>query len=60
MSSKKCSTCIFGDKCRSTRVCEDYYPITERAEDECIDEMLEADYREFCNEWQEYINHFYD
>lgn len=58
MIHKKCDTCLFGDKCRSISPCNNYYPITDDAEDECIQERLNNEYQEFCDAWRDYSGQY--
>ena len=55
MLSKRCSNCYFGDKCRSSHVCDDYAPIEEISDLE-VEIMVEEGRREFYREWLEYID----
>lgn len=58
MSEKKCSTCLFGDKCDGMKLCSDYFPITDDAVTECEIEDNRCAYEEYKVLWNEYINDF--
>lgn len=50
---RKCSNCIFGDKCSVSECsCEFYSPIVE---DDTIDEIIEAGRHEFVEDWVQYV-----
>ncbi len=55
---KKCKTCLFHTICKSTRLCDNYYPADERTEEEISIESEEAEKREYYDAWLEYIEDY--
>lgn len=60
MTDKRCTQCMFSDICNCNGVCEFFYPVTEDAEDEVLDEIIEAYCKRFQDEWTEYLTNFYE
>lgn len=56
LNCKKCKDCYYGSICPSAEACEDFTPITEEAEDEAIEEIIERGREEFRTDWNTYIS----
>lgn len=53
MSNKKCTKCIFGDKCYCLDDCKYYTPLQDL--DDEIDQYIEIGRSEFYEAWEQYI-----
>lgn len=60
MSRKQCTGCLFRDKCDGSELCDNYYPVDDHMDDVAMDGVIQKHYEEFLQEWDEYINGFYD
>ena len=55
---KQCNTCIFGDICKSNRVCKYYSPLDGLRDDRTVYKRTEKTRVEFFDEWLEYIEEY--
>ena len=53
---KRCSDCLFGDKCRSYHVCDNYYPIDPKLAEDELFETVEQERLLYFESWLEYID----
>lgn len=60
MSRKQCTKCLFRDKCDGSELCDDYYPVDGDMTDDAVDELIQNRHEEFRQEWNEYIEKFYE
>ena len=58
LSNNSCKDCYYYDLCSGRKVCDDFYPITEDAEDSVIAENIEISRREFHAEFEKYANQY--
>lgn len=49
--NKSCKQCLYFDRCSSNEACEDYASLVDD-----IDEIIELEFIEFCEEWFKYID----
>ncbi len=55
LDKKRCKDCYFYEQCHQTKACEYFTPMTDKAEDEAVDELIEKEREEFRSEWNQYI-----
>ena len=55
---KKCKTCLFHTVCKRTRLCDNYYPANEEAEEELSIQNEKTEKREYFDAWLEYIRDY--
>lgn len=58
LSDKMCEGCYYYNVCCVDDVCSDYTPVTEHAETEMIEDLIESRRAEYRRAWFEYIEEF--
>lgn len=58
MPEKKCSRCLFYDRCHHDDVCDDFSPWTDEDMDSFLEEEMLERRQEFYEQWDEYVSDF--
>lgn len=58
MIESNCRNCQFYDNCAHRRLCDNYSPIGEEAEDEYIERHIEKEREEFNAVWRVYASEY--
>lgn len=53
--SKKCTTCLFGDRCSPGKGCEYYSPTDDEMDDAELERYIENERLEYLRDWWRYI-----